>query len=93
MFLVFFVYICNMKIEDIKALVESNNSENHELPLSELMKLEMIANVTLEINRENGDYFYQIEMNDLVDKEFDAGLLTEYAWEISKDGEKIILLI
>lgn len=82
-----------MKIEEIKALVGSNNSENHELPLSELMKLEMIANVTLEINRENGDYFYQVELNDLVDKEFDTELITEYAWEISQDGKKIILLI
>jgi hypothetical protein len=82
-----------MKIEEIKALIESNKGKGHVLPLSELMTLKSIANVTLEINRENGDYFYQVELNDLVDKEFDTELITEYAWEISQDGKKIILLI
>lgn len=82
-----------MKIEDIKSLIEHNKGNGHVLPLSELMTLKSIANVTLEINRENGDYFYQVELNDLVDKEFDTELITEYAWEISQDGKKIILLI
>ena len=53
---------------DLKALVRNGIRKNESLPLADLVTLKSIANVSLEIDRETNDYFYRIDLNDLVDK-------------------------
>jgi hypothetical protein len=82
-----------MKKDELKALIRSGIRKNDTLPLADLAKLRQIAKVYLEIDRESNDYFYRIELNDLVDKEFEYNLLTDNGWELSLDEQQILLFI
>jgi len=82
-----------MNIEDIKELIRSNNSNNCILSLSDLVKLKKAVNIELNIDRDNGNYFYQIDLNDFIDKDFDINILKENKWVLSPDETKIFLFI
>lgn len=80
-----------MKIDELKELIKNGKKTNATLPLVQLEQLKKVADVTFEINRETNDYFYKVNLNDLVDKEFKQELLTDNKWELSDDGEEIYL--
>lgn len=82
-----------MKKDELKALIRSGIRKNNTLPLADLAKLKQIANVSLDIDRETNDYFYRIDLNDLVGKEFEYNLLTDNGWELSLDEQQILLFI
>jgi hypothetical protein len=82
-----------MKKDELKALIRSGIRKNDTLPLADLAKLKQIANVSLDIDRETNDYFYRIDLNDLVGKEFEYNLLTDNGWELSLDEQQILLFI
>ena len=82
-----------MKKDELKALIRSGIRKNDTLPLADLAKLKQIANVSLDIDRETNDYFYRIDLNDLVGKEFEYNLLTDNGWELSLDEQYILLFI
>lgn len=82
-----------MKKDELKALIRSGIRKNDTLPLADLAKLKQIANVFLDIDRETNDYFYRIDLNDLVGKEFEYSLLTDNGWELSLDEQQILLFI
>ena len=82
-----------MKKDELKALIRSGIRKNDTLPLADLAKLKQIANVFLDIDRETNDYFYRIDLNDLVGKEFEYNLLTDNGWELSLDEQQILLFI
>ena len=82
-----------MKKVELKALIRSGIRKNDTLPLADLAKLKQIANVSLGIDRETNDYFYRIDLNDLVGKEFEYNLLTDNGWELSLDEQQILLFI
>lgn len=92
----FFVYLycvkkSKMKIDELKELIKNGKKTNATLPLIQLEQLKKVADVTFEINRETNDYFYKVNLNDLVDKEFKQELLTDNKWELSDNGEEIYL--
>jgi len=82
-----------MKKDELKALIRSGIKKNDTLSLADLAKLKQIANVSLDIDRETNDYFYKINLNDLVGKEFEYNLLTDNGWELSLDEQQILLFI
>lgn len=82
-----------MKKDDLKALVRNGIRKNESLPLADLVTLKSIANVSLEIDRETNDYFYRIDLNDLVDKEFDYSIISNNGWELSLDEQYIYLFL
>ena len=82
-----------MKKDELKALIRSGIRKNDTLPLADLAKLKQVANVSLDIDRETNDYFYRIDLNDLVGKEFEYNLLTDNGWELSLDEQQILLFI
>ena len=82
-----------MTEKQIKHLVLNTKTDNNNFPLSNIIDLKKIANFELSIDRNTGDYYYEVNINDLVDKDFDDSLITDYNWELSKDEKKIILFI
>ena len=82
-----------MTKEEIKMMIRGSTKKNETFPLSDLAKLKTISNVTLEIDRETNDYYYKVDINDLVNKEFDYSIITDNGWELSLDEQYIFLFI
>lgn len=82
-----------MTKSQIKDLIKNSLGGSKRLPLYEIAKLKKCANVPLEIDRETNDYYYEVDINELTGKEFDKKLITNYAWELTLDGEKMRLIL
>ena len=82
-----------MSKDELKQIIRNNRSENNSLSLSDLYKIKSIANIKLEIDRETNDYYYKVKLDNLVNKTFDAELLTNNNWKLSTDEEYICLFI
>ena len=82
-----------MKKGELKELIKNKSGTNTALSLVDLAVLNGIANVTLEMNRETNDYFYKVNLNELVDKDFDVKVLTDNKWELSDNEEEIYLFL
>jgi len=82
-----------MKKDELKTLIRGGTRKNETLPLTDLAALKAVAKVSLEIDRDTNDYFYKIDINDLVDKEIDPKILSENGWELSLDEEYIHLFL
>lgn len=70
-----------MTKEEISNIIGSK-SNNKKLSLADLSKLKEIANVDFELDRDNNEYYYKINLDDLINKVFDLELLTNYGWKI-----------
>lgn len=82
-----------MNISEIKTLIRGSTKKNETLPLADLSVLKSIANVTLEIDRESNDYYYKVEVKDLVDKDFDFTIISNNGWELSLDEQYMLLFL
>lgn len=83
-----------MNKEELKDLIrQSTKSKKSSLSLYDLGQLQSVAKVNLMFDREENDYYYQIDLKDLVDKEFKKELITDNGWMLSEDGDFIILYI
>lgn len=85
--------IINMNKDELKTMIRSGTRKNDTFPLADLAKLKAIANVTLEIDRETNDYYYKVDINDLVNKEFEYNIITDNGWELSLDEQYMFLFI
>ena len=70
-----------MTKEEISNIIGSK-SNNKKLSLADLSRLKEIANVDFELNRDNNEYYYKINLDDLTNKVFDLELLMNYGWKI-----------
>lgn len=82
-----------MNKNELKMLIRGSTKKNDTFPLADLAKLRAVANVTLEIDRETNDYYYKVNINELVDKEFETSIITDNGWELSLDEEHIFLFL
>ena len=82
-----------MKKEELKALIRGGTKKNETLPLANLAALKAVAKVSLEIDRDSNDYYYKIDINELVDKEIDPTILSNNGWELSLDEQYIHLFL
>ena len=84
-----------MSKEELKELLKSNSTEvMHELSASDLVDIKEFVNVSLEIDRKTFDYYYKIDIDELLKsemptEEFDK--LKNQGWSIFED--KIILFL
>ena len=84
-----------MSKEELKELLKNNSTEvMHELSASDLVDIKEFANVSLEIDRKTFDYYYKIDIDELLKsemptEEFDK--LKNQGWSIFED--KIILFL
>lgn len=82
-----------MNKNEIINLVKGTANSNKSIPLADFLKLKEIAKINLEIDRNTNDYYYKVSVDDLVDKEFDVKLLTDYGWKVTLGEDFIILYI
>ena len=84
-----------MSKEELKELLKNNSTEvMHELSASDLVDIKEFVNVSLEIDRKTFDYYYKIDIDELLKsemptEEFDK--LKNQGWSIFED--KVILFL
>ena len=82
-----------MTKDELKMLIRGSTKKNETFPLADLAKLKSVANVMLEIDRETNDYYYKVDINDLVNKEFDYSVISNNGWELSLDEQYMFLFL
>ena len=82
-----------MTKEEIIELANNSVKKKPTMSLTELMFLRQVADVNLEMNRDENEYYYKIKIDELVDKDFKKEIISDNGWEVSKDKEFIILFI
>ena len=82
-----------MTKEDIIELANNSVKKKPTMSLTELMFLRQVADVNLEMDRDENEYYYKIKIDELVDKDFKKEIISDNGWEVSKDKEFIILFI
>lgn len=82
-----------MTKDELKMLIRGSTKKNETFPLADLAKLKSVANVVLEIDRETNDYYYKVDINDLVNKEFDYSIISNNGWELSLDEQYMFLFL
>ena len=82
-----------MTKDEIKDLVLNSKQTNTFMPLTDLLLLRNVADVRLEMDRDENEYYYKVKIDDLVDKDLAKEVLTNNGWVLSKDGEYILLFL
>ena len=82
-----------MTKEEIIELANNSVKKKPTMSLTELMFLRQVADVNLEIDRDENEYYYKVKIDELVDKDFKKEIISDNGWEVSKDKEFIILFI
>jgi hypothetical protein len=82
-----------MTKDEIIELANNSVKKKPTMSLTELMYLRQVADVNLEMDRDENEYYYKIKIDELVDKDFKKEIISDNGWEVSKDKEFIILFI
>lgn len=82
-----------MDKEGLKLLVSNSIKKNKFIPLSQISELNSVSHVILEMDRDNNEYYYKIDLNELIDKEFNTDIITDNGWKLSSDEKFIILTL
>jgi len=82
-----------MTKEEIIELANNSVKKKPTMSLTELMFLRQVADVNLEMDRDENEYYYKVKIDELVDKDFKKEIISDNGWEVSKDKEFIILFI
>lgn len=82
-----------MNKQEIIELVKTSKSEKTFLPLTDLLLLKNVADVRLEMDRDENEYFYKVKIDDLVDKDLKKEVISKNSWNLSEDEEFILLYI
>lgn len=87
------MYICTMTREEIIELIKSSKKVNSFMPLSDLLLLRNVADVKLEMDRDENEYYYKVKIDDIVNKELKKEIISNNGWEMTSDGNYIILYV
>jgi len=87
------MYICTMTREEIIELVKSSKQVNSFMPLADLLLLRNVADVKLEMDRDENEYYYKVKIDDIVDKDLKKEVISNNGWELSSDENFIILYV
>ena len=82
-----------MTKDEIKDLVLNSKQTNTFMPLTDLLLLRNVADVRLEMDRDENEYYYKVKIDDLVDKDLKKEILSNNGWVLSKDEEYILLFL
>ena len=82
-----------MTKKEIINIVKASTQKNTTLPLADLLLLRNIADVKLEMDRDENEYFYKVKVDYIVDKELKKEVLSNNGWILSDDENFIILYI
>lgn len=76
-----------MKIEEIKEIINNSTKSNNDFSLSDIFDVNSKAKMTLEMDRENQVYFYQINKEDLESASFtkeDIEKMVQCGWRFNE---------
>lgn len=76
----------------IMELVRKDGEKEKSMPLYDAAKLNAY-DMRLEMDRDNGNYYYLIPMSSLVGKDVDENLISDYDWKYSKENDAITFFI
>ena len=82
-----------MTREEIIELIKSSKKVNSFMPLSDLLLLRNVADVKLEMDRDENEYYYKVKIDDIVNKELKKEIISNNGWEMTSDGNYIILYV
>lgn len=82
-----------MTKKEIIEIVKTSTQKNATLPLADLLLLRDVADVKLEMDRDENEYFYKVKIDDIVDKELKKEVLSNNGWILSEDENFIILYV
>ena len=82
-----------MTKKEIIEIVKTSTQKNATLPLADLLLLRDVADVKLEMDRDENEYFYKVKIDDIADKELKKEVLYNNGWILSEDENFIILYV
>lgn len=82
-----------MTRNEIIELVRESKKTNTFMPLADLLLLRNVADVKLEMDRDENEYYYKVKIDDIVDKDLKKEVISNNGWELSSDGNFIILYV
>ena len=82
-----------MTKKEIIEIIKTSTQKNATLPLADLLLLRDVADVKLEMDRDENEYFYKVKIDDIVDKELKKEVLSNNGWVLSEDENFIILYV
>jgi hypothetical protein len=82
-----------MTKKEIIEIVKTSTQKNATLPLADLLLLRDVADVKLEMDRDENEYFYKVKIDDIADKELKKEVLSNNGWVLSEDENFIILYV
>jgi hypothetical protein len=82
-----------MTKKEIIDIVKTSTQKNATLPLADLLLLRDVADVKLEMDRDENEYFYKVKIDDIADKELKKEVLSNNGWILSEDENFIILYV
>ena len=82
-----------MTKKEIIEIIKTSTQKNATLPLADLLLLRDVADVKLEMDRDENEYFYKVKIDDIADKELKKEVLSNNGWILSEDENFIILYV
>ena len=78
-----------MSLKELSQLVRTSADKGERFDLSCYAELNQVVPISLGIDREKGDYYYEFKLTGLVNKEFDKKLIIDHAWKLMEDGDTV----
>ena len=85
-----------MTLEELKEILGENTLSYSKVSLAELANIMPIVEVNLEMDKHSLDYYYQIDVNELLESKMtkeEVEMLKEQGWSFNDDKTKIILFL
>jgi hypothetical protein len=82
-----------MTKKEIIEIIKTSTQKNATLPLADLLLLRDVADVKLEMDRDENEYFYKVKIDDIANKELKKEVLSNNGWILSEDENFIILYV
>lgn len=85
-----------MTLNDLKEALKGNTLSYSRLQMSEMANIMRFANVELKMDESSLDYYYIIDVNELVKSEMpndELEVLKRQGWSFSIDNSKLILYL
>ena len=83
-----------MNLNDLNDAIKENKIEFRKIGAAEISHIMLYVNVTLEIDDKSLDYYYNINVNELLDSDMplnDLDDLKEEGWAFDEDRKNIVI--
>lgn len=81
-----------MELNDVKSLIENGSNRLSRVSLYDIGQLRQMTNVDFIIDRESGDYHYEVSIDGINESEIAKKILSNYAWTLNENNKLIINL-